>query len=148
MPITPQGEIFLAYSSQGGPDPDYDAAVSGSKVRAAHCWMYCPYSTQISDYNGSTVVPSGEKTYHQETNGQMHSYSLGGGYMGWICADNDCSYYQGSAMTYVTQHGRRFVPASGTTACVNDLPTLSGSVLALEKERVVVTGTNARYFQI
>ena len=137
MPILPSGGIF-----EPGP------VTSGSKLTAAHCWIYCPYSTQISDYNGSTVVPSGEKTYHQETNGQMHSYSLGGGYMGWICADNGCSYYTETATTYVTQHGRRFVPASGTTACANDLPTLSGSVIALEKERVVVTGTNARYFQI
>jgi hypothetical protein len=150
MPIMPQGALFLHYFSDDipGPDPDYDAAVSGSKLSAAHCWIYCPYSTQITDYNQDSRVPPGDKVYHQETNGQMHSYSLGGGYMGWICADNDCTYYQGTATTYVTQHGRVFVPASGTTACATDLPTLSGSVVALEKERVVVTGTNARYFQI
>lgn len=137
MPILPSGGIF-----QPGP------VVSGSKLTAAHCWRYCPYSTQITDYNQDTTVPEIEKVYHQETNGQMHTYSLGGGYLGWICADNGCPYYTETATTYVTQHGRRFDPAPGTTAGPNDLPTLSGSVTALERERVVVTGTNARYFQI
>ena len=137
MPILPSGGIF-----EPGP------VVSGSKLTAAHCWIYCPYSTQITDYNQDSQVPTLEKEYHEETNGQMHSYSLGGGYMGWICADNGCPYYTETATTYITQHGRRFVPASGTPLDANGLATLSGTVLALEKERVVVTGTNARYFQI
>jgi hypothetical protein len=135
MPILPSGDLFA-------PGP----VVSGSKLTAAHCWRYCPYSTQITDYNQNAEVPGGEKIYHQETNGQMHTYSLGGGYLGWICADNGCSYYAGTATTEVTQHGRRFVPASGTTALNNDLPTLSGSVEALEQGRKIVSGT--RYFQI
>jgi hypothetical protein len=135
MPILPSGDLFA-------PGP----VVSGSKLTAAHCWRYCPYSTQITTYNQNAEVPGGEKIYHQETNGQMHSYSLGGGYLGWVCADNGCSYYTGTATTEVTQHGRRFVPAPGTTALNNDLPTLSGSVEALEQGRKIVSGT--RYYQI
>lgn len=135
MPILPSGGIF-------NPGP----VVSGSKLTAAHCWIYCPYSTQITDHNQNAEIPGGEKIFHQETDGQLHSYSLGGGFMGWVCADNGCSFYTGTATTEVIQHGRRFVPVSGTTACVNDLPTLSGSVQALEKGRVIVSGT--RYFQI
>lgn len=142
MSITPQGDIFNPY----GTPSFYTAAISGSKVRGAKTWRYCPYSTQITDYNQNAEVPNGEKVYHQETDGRMHTYSLGGGYLGWVCADNDCPYYTGAAITLVTQHGRRFVPASGTTACAPDLPTLSGSVEDYQQGRKIVSGT--RYYQI
>lgn len=134
MPILPSGGIF-----QPGP------AVSGSKTRGAKTWKYCPYSTQITDYNQDSRVPSGEKVYHQETNGRMHTYSLGR-VIGWVCADNGCSYYTGTATTEVTQAGRKFVPASGTTACPEDLPTLSGSVDHISQGRTIVSGT--RYYEI
>ncbi len=134
MTILPQGDIFAA-----GP------VVSGSKVRGSKTWRYCPYSTQTIDYNANAEVPDIEKTYHQETNGRMHTYSLGGGYLGWICADNGCSYYDGTATTEVTQHGRRFVPASGTFCSAPD-PAASGTVDAIERGRTIVSGT--RYFQI
>jgi hypothetical protein len=142
MAITPQGDIFNPY----GTPPEYTVAISGSKVRGAKTWRYCPYSTQITDYNQNAEVPTPEKVYHQETNGRMHTYSLGGGYLGWVCADNDCPFYDGTATTEVTQHGRRFVPASGTTSCATDLPTLSGSVDDYQSGRKIVSGT--RYFQI
>ena len=134
MPILPSGGLFVA-----------GAAVSGSKNTAAHCWKYCPYSTQITNYNGDSRVPGGEKSFHGETDGQLHSYSLGGP-MGWFCADNDCSFFTGAAITAVVQNGRRFVPASGTTACATDLPTLSGSVIPVTGTRTIVPGT--RYFEI
>jgi hypothetical protein len=134
MPVLPSGDLFA-------PGP----AVSGSKTRGAKTWRYCPYSTQITDYNQNAEVPSGEKTYHSETNGRMHTYSLGGP-LGWVCADNGCSFYLGTATTEVTQHGRRFVPASGTTACPTDWPTLSGSVEATTQGRIIASGT--RYYQI
>ncbi len=134
MAILPSGGIFI-------PGP----AVSGSKNTAAHCWKYCPYSTQITNYNGDSRVPGGEKVFHSETDGQLHSYSLGGP-MGWVCADNDCSFFTGTATTEVTQNGRRFVPTSGTTACPEDLPTLSGSVEHITNGRTIVSGT--RYFEI
>lgn len=134
MPIIPTGHLF-------NPGP----AVSGSKSRSAKTWKYCPYSTQIEDYNQDTRVPNGERTYHQETEGRLHTYSLGG-VIGWVCADNECSYYVGTATTEVTQHGRRFVPTSGTTACPEDLPTLSGSVDHLTQGRTIVSGT--RYYEI
>lgn len=133
MPILPQGNIFA-------PGP----AVSGSKLTAAHKWKYCAYSTQITNYNQDSRVPSGQKVYHSETNGLMHSYSLGGG-MGWICADNDCPYYTGVATTAVPQAGRRFV----TTGCVlttQDFTTLSGSVDHSTQGRTIVSGT--RYYEI
>lgn len=135
MPVLPSGGIF-----QSGP------VVSGSKVRGTKTWRYCPYSTQITDYNQNSEVPGGEKIYHQETNGRMHTYSLGGGYLGWVCADNGCSFYTGTATTEVTQHGRRFVPASGTTCSSGIDPAPTGTVDALEQGRKIVTGT--RYFQI
>jgi hypothetical protein len=134
MPILPQGDIFA-------PGP----VVSGSKTRGTKTWRYCPYSTQITDYNQDSRVPAGQKTYHGETNGRMHVYSLGG-VIGWACADNDCSFYKGTATTEVNQAGRRFVPTSGTTACPGDLPTLSGSVEHLSIGRTIVSGT--RYLEI
>jgi hypothetical protein len=131
--ILPQGDIFAS-----GP------AVSGSKTNAAHLWKYCAYSTQSTNYNQDARVPSGQKTYHSETNGRMHTYSLGAG-IGWICADNDCSYYKGTATTEVPQAGRRFV----TTGCVRttqDFATLSGSVDHSTQGRTIVSGT--RYYEI
>ncbi|MBD3260701.1 MAG: hypothetical protein GF334_03355 [Candidatus Altiarchaeales archaeon] len=134
MPILPSGGIF-----EPGP------VVSGSKVRGSKTWRYCPYSTQSTDLRQDTRVPEVEKVYHQETNGRMHTYSLGRG-LGWVCADNGCSFYTGTATTEVDQAGRVFTPASGTTACPEDLPTLSGSVAHLTRGRTIVSGT--RYFQI
>ena len=133
MPILFQGDLFNT-----GP------IVSGSKNRG-HKWKYCPYSTQITTYNQDARVPLVEKTYHQETNGKMYTYSIGGP-AGWVCPDNGCSYYLGIATTAVPQAGRKFAPAPGTTACAEDLPTLSGSVRHLSIDRVVVLGT--RYFEI
>jgi len=139
MPVLPSGDLFAP-----------GAAVSGSKNTAAHCWKYCPYSTQITNYNEDSAIPEGDKVFHSETDGQLHSYSLGGP-MGWICADNDCPFFTGvfAATTSgfeVPQQGRRFVPAPGTTACPEDLPTVSGSVEALSIGRTIVPGT--RYYEI
>jgi len=134
MPVLPSGDLFAA-----------GVAVSGSKNTAAHCWKYCPYSTQITNYNEDSRIPGGEKVFHGETDGFLHSYSLGGP-MGWVCADNDCSFFTGTATTTVNQSGRRFVPASGTTACPTDLPTLSGSVAVVTGTRTIVPGT--RYLEI
>ena len=123
---------------------DAGPTVSGSKSRG-HCWRYCPYSTQITDYNEDSRVPPGEKVFHSETSGFMYSYSISG-MMGFVCPDNDCSFFTGTAITEVAQPGRRFVPASGTTACPEDLPTLSGSVENLSIGRTIVSGT--RYLEI
>ena len=38
--------------------------VSGSKTSAAKTWKYCPYSTQITNYNQDARVPQGEKVHH------------------------------------------------------------------------------------
>lgn len=135
MGILPQGDLFAS-----------GMAVSGSKVTAAHFWKYCPYSTQITNYNQDSRVPGGEKVYHGETEGRMHTWSLGPGTIGWVCADNDCPYYTGDAVTEVDQHGRRFVPASGTGCQPSDLPTLSGSVEHITQGRTIVSGT--RYYEI
>lgn len=133
MAILFQGNIFNT-----GP------VVSGSKMRG-HCWKYCPYSTQITTYNQDSRVPAIEKVFHQETGGFLYTYSIGGP-IGWVCPDNGCSFYLGTATTAVPQAGRKFVPASGTTSCAADLPTLSGSVRHLSIDRVVVSGT--RYYEI
>ena len=135
MPELQSGDIFAP-----------GQVVSGSKVRGSKTWRYCTYSTQITDYNGNSEVPNGEKVFHQETNGRMHTYSLGPGGIGWVCADNGCPFYTGSAVTEVTQHGRRFSPPAGQTACPEDLPTLSGSVEHLTRGRTIVSGT--RYYAI
>ncbi len=127
-------------------------ASSGSKTTAAHCWKYCPYSTQITNYNNDSQIPEVEKTFHSETAGQMHTYSLGGP-IGWACADNGCSYFLGTATTAIsTNKGRRFVaiptadPTLTTSGCVGSLPTLSGSVDAVSGTRTIVSGT--RYLEI
>jgi len=122
-------------------------AVSGSKTRAAHCWKFCPYSTQITDYNQDSRVPLGEKTYHGETNGQMHSYNLGGA-MGWVCADNDCSFFTGAATTEVGQAARRkiFLPSGTCPATEEDFSTLSGTIDHSTRGRTIVSGT--RYYEI
>ncbi len=135
MVVLPQGDLFAS-----------GVAVSGSKATAAHCWRYCPYSTQTIGYNADLRVPDIEKVFHSETDGQLHTYSLGGP-IGWICADNDCSFFTGDATAEVTQHGRRFVPVSGTTCNTeSDLATLSGSVEHLTRGRTIVSGT--RYYEI
>lgn len=129
----PQGNIFA-------PGP----AVSGSKTTAAHLWKYCPYSTQITNYNQDARVPSGQKVHHGETSGRLHSYSLGGG-MGWVCADNDCPYYTGVATTAVQQAGRKFI-AFHCPLTAEDLATLSGTVDHSTQGRTIVSGT--RYYEI
>ena len=137
---------------------EYDAdspstAVSGSKTTAAHCWKYCPYSTQITNYSGDSRIPDVEKTFHSETSGFLHSYSLGGP-MGWACADNGCSYFLTTATTALKQNGRKFVatsianPTLTASGCVGSLPTLSGSVNVISGTRTIVSGIRQRYFEI
>lgn len=130
----PQKDIFA-------PGP----TVTGSKTTAAHRWKMCPYSTQITTYNQDSRIPSGQKVYHPETEGRLHSYSLGGA-MGWVCADNACPYYTGAASTAVPQAGRRFTVSGTCPVTFEDFATLSGSVQHLTKNRVIVSGT--RYYEI
>ncbi len=124
-----------------------DPAVSGSKSRSAKTWKYCPYSTQITNYNQDSRVPDIEKTYHSETEGRMHSYSVGG-MMGWACADNECSFVVGSAITEVVQFGRIkvYLPAGTCPKTEEDFTTLSGTVENVTQGRLIVSGT--RYFEI
>ncbi len=129
-------------------DASPGTTVSGGKSRAGHCWKFCPYSTQSTDYNQDSRVPSGEKTYHPETEGQMHTYALGARGIGWICADNACSYFLGTAVTEVQQAGRRFVhlPAGSCPASAKDFATLSGSVDHSTTGRTIISGT--RYYEV
>lgn len=132
------GEVFN--------DPK-DPVVSGSKDRSAHCWKYCPYSTQTISYNQDLRVPDIEKVFHSETQGFMHSYSLGGG-LGWMCADNDCSYVTGTATTEVLQAGRQkvFLPSGTCPKTEADFSTLSGTINHSSAGRTIVSGT--RYYEI
>lgn len=141
MTILHRGSVF-EYD-----DANPSSTVSGSKTTAAKTWKYCPYSTQITDYNQDSRVPGGEKVYHPETNGRMHSYSVNG-VMGWVCADNACPYFLGTATTAVPQAGRRFRVSPSTQDCGTTaaLATLSGSVQHLSIPRVIVPGT--RYYEI
>lgn len=134
MVILPQGDIFA-------PGP----VISGSKMTAGHRWKKCAYSTQSTDYNQDNRIPSGQKVFHSETGGKLHSYSLGGG-MGWVCADNACSFYTGAATTAVPQAGRRFVVSGTCPVTFEDFATLSGSVNHFNRNRVIVLGT--RYYEI
>jgi len=129
------GEVF-----EGGP------AISGSKSRAAHCWKYCPYSTQGFNYNGDLRVPENEKIHHGETEGQMHSYSIGAGGMGWMCADNDCPYYAGTAVTEVEMAGRRFSYLGNCPKTEAQMATASGTVDLSTTGRTIVSGT--RFYEI
>ena len=128
-------------------DASPSTTASGSKSRAAHCWKFCPYSTQITGYNQDTRVPEGEKTYHPETEGQLHSYSVGGG-MGWVCADNACSFFLATTTTGVLQTGRRFValPEGTCPQSESQLATLSGTVVHRLRNHTIVSGT--RYTEI
>jgi hypothetical protein len=125
--------------------PTMVTTVSGGKTSASHCWKLCPYSSQSTNQSFDVRIPEGEKVYHEETDGQMHSYSISG-VMGWACADNGCPYFIGSAVTEVDQRGRRFVAASGTTGDASGLATLSGEALLVVKPRTIVSGT--RYLEI
>lgn len=138
MPITPQGSIFA-------PGP----AISGSKPHGK-TFRYCPYSTQITNYNGDTFIPAGDKVYHSETNGKMYTYSLGRG-AGWICPDNDCPYYTGTFSATVSgfevpQAGRNFIYPSGCPRTEADFTTLSGAVDHSTAGRRIVPGS--RFFLI
>lgn len=138
MPILPQGDLFA-------PGP----SVSGSKPHGK-TFRYCPYSTQITDYNGDTTIPAGDKVFHGETGGKLYVYSLGRG-AGWVCPDNDCPYYTGTFATTtsgfeVNQEGREFNYLTGCPKTEADFATISGSVLHLNKGRKIVPGT--RFFLI
>jgi hypothetical protein len=142
MVLRNPGNVF---EYEDGSFPSLVTTVSGSKLISSHCWKLCPYSAQSTNEAFDERVPSGEKTYHEETNGQMHSYSISG-LMGWACADNGCSFFVGTATTKVDQKGRVFVPASGTTCDANGLATLSGTVELVVKPRTIVPGT--RFLEI
>jgi len=117
--------------------------ISGSKSRSAKTWKYCPYSTQITPYNGDTRVPEVEKVYHQETEGKMHSYSISG-LMGWACADNDCPVFTGSAITEVFQFGVRFTPTSDACAA-GVVVGITGTHTVVSGARTIVPGS--RYIE-
>jgi len=127
-------------------DSSPSTTVSGSKSTAAHCWKFCPYSTQGTNYNGDSRVPGGEKTYHPETEGQMHTYGLGN--IGWVCADNACSFFLGTATTEVGQAGRQmtYLPSGTCPRTEEDFSTLSGTVDHTTSGRTIVPGT--RYYEI
>jgi len=125
--------------------PSMVTTTSGDKLTASHYWKLCPYSTQSTNEAFDYRVPDIEKTYHEETNGQMHSYSISG-VMGWACADNGCPFFIGEATTAVDQRGRRFVPASGTACNAEGFATLSGTAELIIAPRTIISGT--RYLEI
>jgi hypothetical protein len=125
--------------------PSLVTVVSGSKLTSSHGWKFCPYSAQSTTKSFDTRVPGEEKVYHEETSGQMHSYSISG-VMGWACADNACSYFLGTATTEVDQRGRKFVAASGTTCDEDGLASLSGVAQLVVAPLNIVSGT--RYLEI
>jgi hypothetical protein len=133
MVILPQGDLF----AEG-------TAISGSKPHGK-TYKYCPYSTQITDYNQDSRVPQAQKTFHSETGGRLYTYSLGG-VIGWVCPDNDCSFFTGTAVIEVEQHGRKFVSTTDCAVTEEQLSTLSGSVQHLTQNRTIVSGT--RYMEI
>lgn len=135
----------------GGSIFEYDdvspsTTASGSKSRSAHCWKFCPYSTQGIVYNGDSRVPENEKTYHPETEGQMHTGGLGGNSIGWVCADNACSFFLGTATTEVPQAGRQMVylPSGTCPKTEDDFATLSGTVNHTTLGRKIIPGTRYR----
>jgi hypothetical protein len=140
MTILHRGSIFEF------DDVSPETTSSGNKARAAHCWKYCPYSTQGTDYNEDARIPEGEKTYHPETEGQLHTYALGARGTGWICADNACSYFLGTASTEVGQAGRQFISLGGCPSTEEDFATMSGSVDHSTSGRVIAAGL--RYYEI
>jgi len=141
MTIQHRGSVFEFDDVSPG------TTASGSKTTAAHCWKFCPYSTQSTDSRGDTRVPEGQKTYHPETNGQLHSYGLGGG-LGWTCADNACSFFLGTTTTGVEQTGRRFIalPEGSCPNSAESLATLSGEVDHRIRNHTIVPGT--RYIEL
>ena len=141
MTVLHEGSIF-EYD-----DASPSTTTSGSKTTSAHTWKYCPYSTQITTYNQDTRVPEIEKVFHPETGGGMHSYSLGG-ILGWVCADNACSYFLSTATTEVDQHGRRFTTAPGTRASEETFATFSGTVQHIVQSRLIQSNVRQRYYEI
>ncbi len=142
MILRNQGSVF---EYENTAFPSMVTTVSGGKLTASHCWKLCPYSTESTTEAFDTRIPGGEKTFHVETNGQLHSYSISG-VMGWACADNGCSFFLGTATTKVDQRGRKFVASESVTCDENGLATLSGTVQLIVKPRTIVSGT--RYLEI
>jgi hypothetical protein len=70
-----------------------------SKGKVNYCFRKCPYSTD--DYTNR--VPTGERTIHTVTSGNM-SLKIKDGHdrAGFICLDPNCSYYLGTAVTELT----------------------------------------------
>lgn len=146
MTIQHEGSVFEF------DDASPESTMSGSKSRAGHCWKFCPYSVQSTAYNGDTRIPEGDKTYHPETEGQMHSYSLGGG-MGWVCADNACAFFLNTFASTISgvavpQAGRRFqaLPEGSCPQTEAQLATLSGIVNHRVRNRTIISGS--RYYEI
>jgi hypothetical protein len=78
----------------------------------------------------------------------MHTGGLGSNSIGWVCADNACSFFLGTATTEVGQAGRQMVylPSGTCPKTYDDFATLSGAVDHSTTGRTIVPGT--RYYEI
>lgn len=72
--------------------------------REFHTWRICPYST-CDTVTGK--VPTAEQSIHTTTSGYMKTHVKSGhDGLGFICLDNACSFFQGTATTEVVMQIR------------------------------------------
>ena len=66
-------------------------------TKLGHCYKICPYGEQSESHNDFRI-PLIEKTNHTNTEGKMIITSRG-----WICTDDECSFFLGTATTPIIQ---------------------------------------------
>ncbi|RKZ96614.1 MAG: hypothetical protein DRQ40_00450 [Gammaproteobacteria bacterium] len=81
-----------------------------AKGRLLQCYRICPYSTEAGF---DARIPTGEQTAHATTSGQM-SFDIRGGHgMGWVCLDDECPIFLGTATTAIDITARNFTISGG-----------------------------------
>lgn len=75
------------------------------------CYKLCPYST--SDY--SNRIPAIERSEHYTTSGAMAYETVDGHNHVYMCLDDNCSFYKGTATTPIQLSLReQYITTSGT----------------------------------
>ena len=79
---------------------------------AGYSWRPCPYSP--CDFSGR--IPDNQKEIHPTTSGYMRLHIRDGHSLtGWICLDNNCPFYKGTASSGITLSVRNTVITSSGT---------------------------------
>jgi hypothetical protein len=97
------------------------APVLNRKIWGRKLWGYriCPYATQDS----SGRIPDAEKSNHITTSGAMALHTVDGHNQTFLCTDNNCSFYTGTATTSIILYSRVQSVVSGTSYQIDIIET-------------------------